>query len=127
LDPKRLDAVIVSQAGIAYAGRTPQLVRNGYSEPIFITPGARDLAAIVLAEWTVCCPADQRLYERADVIRTHRLMTSQSYGYPVHLRRSLVFEFADAGHILGSASIELRTGEGGSHRMVYSGCVGRSG
>lgn len=127
LDPKRLDAVILSQAGLAYAGRTPQLVRNGYSKPIYTTPGTRDLAAVVLAEGTICCAEDQRLYELDDVIRTHRLMTSQSYGQPVHLRRNLVFEFADAGHILGSASIELRTGEGGSHRMVYSGCVGRPG
>src|SRR5690606_8073177 len=63
LDPKRLDAVILSQAGLAYAGRTPQLVRNGYSKPIFTTPGTRDLAAIVLAEGTICCPEDQRLYE----------------------------------------------------------------
>lgn len=127
LDPTRLDAVILSQAGLAYAGRTPQLVHHGYGKPIYTTPGTRDLAAVALAEATICCPPDERLFELDDVIRTHRLMTSQSYGQPVHLRRNLVFEFADAGHILGSATIELRTGEGGSHRMVYSGCVGRPG
>ena len=129
LDPKRVDALLLSQAGLAYAGRVPQLVRHGYRGPIYATPGARDVAAILLAEAALDLEAagDAALYGLADVVTTQELFVGQPYHRALHLRRNLVFEFSDAGHVLGSASIELRTGEGGSHRIVYSGCVGRSG
>lgn len=127
LDPRRLDAVILSQAGLTYAGRTPQLVRHGYAGPIYATPGTRDLAAVLLAEGSLGTPTAEPLYGLDDVLATTGQMVGQPYHRPIHLRRNLVFEFADAGHILGSASIELRTGEGGSHRIVYSGCLGRPG
>lgn len=129
LDPTRLDAVILSHAGLTYAGRTPQLVRHGYQGPIYATPGTRDLAAVLLAEAALASLDDDpnSLYDLDDVLAAHRQMVGQPYHRPVHLRRNLVFEFADAGHILGSASIELRTGEGGSHRIIYSGCLGRPG
>ncbi|MES2305094.1 MAG: MBL fold metallo-hydrolase [Gemmatimonadota bacterium] len=129
LDPKRVDALLLSQAGLAYAGRVPQLVRHGYRGPIYATPGSRDMAAILLAEAALDLAAegDNALYTLDDVVAAQELFVGQPYHRPLHLRRNLVFEFSDAGHILGSASIELRTGEGGSHRIVYSGCVGRSG
>lgn len=129
LDPRRVDALLLSQAGLAYAGRVPQLVRHGYRGPIYATPGARDMAAILLAEAALDLEAagDEALYSLTDVVAAQELFVGQPYHRPLHLRRNLVFEFSDAGHVLGSASIELRTGEGGSHRIVYSGCVGRSG
>ena len=129
LDPKRVDALLLSQAGLAYAGRAPQLVHHGYRGPIYATPGARDMAAILLSEAALDLDAagDAALYSLADVVAGQELFVGQPYHRPLHLRRNLVFEFSDAGHILGSASIELRTGEGGSHRIVYSGCIGRSG
>jgi metallo-beta-lactamase family protein len=43
------------------------------------------------------------------------------------LRKHLAVEFLEAGHILGSASVDLRVTEGGSHRLVFSGDIGRSG
>lgn len=129
LDPKRVDALLLSQAGLAYAGRVPQLVRHGYRGPIYATPGARDTAAVLLAEAALDLEAEGEgaLYSLDDVVAAQELFVGQPYHRPLHLRRNLVFEFSDAGHVLGSASIELRTGEGGSHRIVYSGCVGRSG
>lgn len=129
LDPKRVDALLLSQAGLAYAGRVPQLVRHGYRGPIYATPGARDMAAILLAEAAMglSSAGESPLYDLGDVVAAQKLFVGQPYHRPLHLRRNLVFEFSDAGHILGSASIELRTGEGGSHRIVYSGCIGRPG
>jgi metallo-beta-lactamase family protein len=43
------------------------------------------------------------------------------------LRKHLALEFVEAGHILGSASVDLRITEGGNHRIVFSGDIGRSG
>lgn len=130
LDPTRVDAVLLSQAGITSAGRTPQLVRHGFTGPIYATPATRNLAAVTLAEAAMAFAESgdpDPLFGLADVVRTQEQMVGQPYHRPVHLRRNLVFEFADAGHILGSSSIELRTGEGGSHRLLYSGSLGRPG
>ena len=44
-----------------------------------------------------------------------------------HLRKHLALEFVEAGHILGSASVDLRITEGVNHRIVFSGDIGRSG
>lgn len=129
LDPRKLDAILLTQAGLAYAGRCPQLVRHGFTGPIYATPGTRDIAAVLLAEAAMELEARNAgaLYGLDDVFATKRLFVGQPYARAIHLRRNLVFEFADAGHMLGSASIELHTGEGGSHRLIYSGCVGRPG
>jgi metallo-beta-lactamase family protein len=44
----------------------------------------------------------------------------------MHLRKHLAVEFLDAGHILGSATVDFRITEGGNHRLVFSGDIGRS-
>jgi metallo-beta-lactamase family protein len=128
LDPARVDAILLSQAGLGYAGRLPQLVRHGFQGTVYATPATRDLATVLHTEVALTAEADGTPpYALADVVAAQALIVGQPYGRATHLRRNLVFELADAGHILGSASIELRTGEGGSHRIVYSGCLGRPG
>lgn len=129
LDPSRVNAVLLSQAGLAYAGRVPQLVRHGFTGTVYATPATRDLAAVLHTETALGheISGEESVYSLADVVAAQALTVGQPYRRAVHLRRNLVFEFADAGHTLGSASIELRTGEGGSHRIVYSGCLGRPG
>lgn len=128
LDPAKVDAILLSQAGSSYAGRVPQLVRHGFRGTVYATPATRDLAAVLHTEIALAREADAvPPYTLADVVAAQALVVGQPYGRTLHLRRNLVFEFADAGHVLGSASIELRTGEGGSHRIVYSGCLGRPG
>lgn len=129
LDPSRVDAVLLSQAGLGYSGRMPQLVRHGYRGPIYATPAARDLAAILHSEAALAWQDTDgdAPYTLDDVIAAQALVVGQPYNRALHLRRNLVFEFIDAGQTLGAASIELRTGEGGSHRIVYAGCLGRPG
>lgn len=129
LDASKVDAILLSQAGLTYAGRVPQLVHHGFTGAIHATQATRDLTAVLHTETALAHPGDggeqQPVYSLADVVKTQGLFVGQPFHRPVHLRRNLVFEFIDAGHILGSATIELRTGEGGSHRIVYSGCLGR--
>jgi len=126
LDPDKVDAILLSAAGLAASGRAPQLVRHGFHGPVYATPATRDCAAVLLAHTALETHGD-RLYGLQDVFATQQLTVGQPYHRPLHLRRNLVFEFTETGHTLGSASIELRTGEGGSHRIVYSGPVGRPG
>jgi metallo-beta-lactamase family protein len=67
------------------------------------------------------------LYTLADALAVQDLMVGLPYRRIHYLRKNLAFEYADAGHILGSASVDLRLTEGGNHRLVFSGDIGRFG
>ncbi len=142
LDPRRVDYVILSHAHIDHAGRLPLLVNRGFHSPIFATPATRDLCAVMLADAAMIQERDaeflqrrgragpecEPLYNLADATAVQDLMLGLPYRRAHHLRKHLAFEFTEAGHILGSASVDLRLTEpGGSHRLVFSGDIGRTG
>ena len=141
VDARRIDAVVLSHAHIDHAGRLPLLVRQGFHGPIFATPATRDLCAVMLpdaahiqekdAEFLQkrgrAGPDSEPLYTLQDAVAVQDLMVGLPYRRPHHLRKNLTFEYTDAGHILGSASVDLRITEGGTHRLVFSGDIGRSG
>lgn len=141
-DPRRIDSIVLSHAHIDHAGRLPLLVRHGFHGPIYATPATRDLTAVMLpdaahiqmkdAEFLARHgrpkgPESEPLYNLADAIAVQDLIVGQPYRRVTHLRKHLAFEFAEAGHILGSASVDMRLTEGGSHRLVFSGDIGRYG
>ncbi len=141
LDPRRLDGVVLSHAHLDHAGRLPLLVRHGFHGPIYATPATRDLSAVMLPDAAhiqekdheylqrhgKAGPESEPLYNLADAVAVQELMIGVPYRRITHLRKHLALEFVDAGHILGSASVDLRVTEGGSHRIVFSGDIGRSG
>ena len=141
VDPRRIDAIVVSHAHIDHIGRLPLLVRRGFHGPIYATPATRDLSAVMLAdaahiqekdaEWLVrrgkAGPASEPLYSVPDAIAAQDLTVGLPYRRMLHLRKHLSLEFADAGHILGSASIDLRLTDPAPHRLVFSGDIGRAG
>ena len=140
-DPRRLDGVVLSHAHIDHSGRLPLLVRHGFHGPVYATPATRDLAAVMLPdagniqekdhEYLVrrgkAGPESEPLYNLADAVAVQELMVGVPYHRITHLRKHLAVELVEAGHILGSASVDLRITEGGSHRLVFSGDIGRSG
>ncbi|MBA3316621.1 MAG: MBL fold metallo-hydrolase [Gemmatimonadales bacterium] len=140
-DPRRLDGVVLSHAHIDHSGRLPLLVRSGFHGPIHATPATRDLCAVMLPDAAHIQEKDfeflvrrgkagaqsEPLYAMADAVATQELMVGVPYHRITHLRKHLAFEFLDAGHILGSASVDIRITEAGSHRLVFSGDIGRSG
>jgi metallo-beta-lactamase family protein len=141
-DPRRVDGVVLSHAHIDHSGRLPLLVRHGFHGPIYATPATRDLTAVMLpdaaniqvkdAEFLARHgrprgPESEPLYNMADAIAVQDLMVGVPYRRITHLRKHLAFEFTDAGHILGSASVDLRLTEDGGHRLVFSADIGRSG
>jgi metallo-beta-lactamase family protein len=141
IDPRRIDAVILSHAHIDHAGRLPLLVSHGFHGPIYATAATRDLCAIMLpdaahiqekdAEFLKrrgkAGPESEPLYTMADAVAVQDLIVGVPYRRVQHLRKHLAFEFTDAGHILGSASVDLRLTEGAGHRVVFSGDIGRAG
>jgi metallo-beta-lactamase family protein len=140
-DARRLDGVVLSHAHIDHAGRLPLLVREGFHGPIHTTPATRDLCAVMLPDSAHIQEKDfeflqrrgkastqsEPLYSMADAIATQELMAGVPYNRITHLRKHLALEFVDAGHILGSASVDIRISESGSHRLVFSGDIGRTG
>jgi metallo-beta-lactamase family protein len=141
IDPRRIDAIILSHAHIDHSGRLPLLVRHGFHAPIMATPATRDLCAVMLADAAhiqekdaellqrrgKAGPASEPLYSLPDAVAVQDLMMGVPYRRVHHLRKHLAFEFTDAGHILGSASVDLRISEGNGHRLVFSGDIGRTG
>ncbi len=140
-DPRRVDGVVLSHAHIDHSGRLPLLVRNGFHGPIHTTPATRDLCAVMLPDAAHIQEKDfeflqrrdkggtqsEPLYSLADAVATQDLIVGVPYRRITHLRKHLALEFLDAGHILGSASVDIRITESGSHRLVFSGDIGRSG
>jgi metallo-beta-lactamase family protein len=140
-DPRRLDGVVLSHAHIDHSGRLPLLVRNGFHGPIHATPATRDLCAVMLPDAAHIQEKDfeflqrrgkagaqsEPLYSLGDAVATQDLMVGVPYRRITHLRKHLALEFLDAGHILGSATVDIRITEAGSHRLVFSGDIGRSG
>jgi metallo-beta-lactamase family protein len=140
-DPRRVDGVVLSHAHIDHAGRLPLLLREGFHGPIYATPATRDLCAVMLPDAAQiqerdveylrrqgkAAPESEPLYTLADAIAVQDLMVGVPYRRITHLRKHLALEFLDAGHILGSASVDLRISEDGNRRIVFSGDIGRTG
>jgi len=140
-DARRVDAIVLSHAHIDHSGRLPLLVRRGFHGPIYATPATRDLSAVMLLDAAhiqekdfdflaargKAGPTSEPLYNRGDAIAVQELMIGLPYRRLFHLRKHLTVEFTDAGHILGSASVDLRIADPAPHRVVFSGDIGRAG
>src|SRR5687768_13673200 len=141
LDARRIDGVVLSHAHIDHSGRLPLLVKDGFHGPVYSTPATPDWSSVMLAdagniqerdhEFLLrrgkALPESEPLYSLRDAIAVQDLMVGVPYRRVFHLRKHLALEFHEAGHILGSATVDLRVSENGNQRLVFSGDVGRSG
>src|SRR5205823_11239099 len=120
--PAEIDAVLLSHAHVDHCGNLPNLVRQGFSGPIYCTPATRALAAVMLGDAAKIQEEDasylnrrrekgepkvEPLYDGRDVYRTLLQLRAVSYGVPANVGRGLTATFTDAGHLLGSAMIQL--------------------
>jgi metallo-beta-lactamase family protein len=141
-DPLELDFMLLTHAHIDHSGRIPRLVKQGFEKPIYTTAPTSDLAEIMLldsayiqeteAEWRTrkARRAGRRalepLYTQDDARRSVKLFKTVDYDVPTELAPGVTVVFHDAGHILGSAFLELRLEEQGEKiRVVFSGDVGQ--
>jgi metallo-beta-lactamase family protein len=137
-----IDAVILSHAHIDHSGNLPLLVKNGFTAPIYSTPATIDLDGAMLLDTAHIQESDveflnkrrhQRgeeqvapLYTTEDAQRTLPLFQPVPYYTPKQLSGKLSYQCYDAGHILGSSTILLRSEENGREvRLLFSGDVGR--
>lgn len=137
-DPRSLDAVILSHAHNDHIGRLPRLIREGFRGPIYCTHATGDITGVMLRdsariqkeEWAYAKSSDdsltEPLFELIDVERTIDQLYRIPYGTPTEIRPGLNMAFHDAGHILGSAIVDLRFRENGRDRkFVFTGDIGR--
>ena len=140
--PASVDAVLLTHAHIDHSGKLPLLYKNGYRGRIYMTRASRDLCKIMLmdsahiqeqeAEWrnkkakrSSGNPPYTPLYDSADAENTLKLIRAEDYDVVFDVAEGVKARFIDAGHLLGSAYIELTLTENGVERtVVFSGDIG---
>lgn len=142
VDPGALDAVLLTHAHLDHVGRLPLLVRGDGAHAarwsLYATAATIELAEIILEDSARLQAADaERSRERAapgeplveplftadDSRRVLERAKAVPYGEWIEILPGWRARWRDAGHILGSASIELRAG---GHRIVFGGDIGPS-
>ena len=141
-DPKEVDFMLLSHAHIDHSGRIPRLVKEGFKGDIYCTKATADLCSIMLpdsgyiqemeTEW------DNRKRKRSGGKLRKPLYTVEEakeslkyfrpvlYNQNIKISEEIAVRFKDAGHILGSAVIELWIKEGDKEiKLVFSGDLGR--
>ncbi len=138
-----IDAVVLSHAHVDHCGNLPNLVRRGFAGPIYCTPATRALVAVMLGDASKIQQEDANylnrklmrgeakvapLFDARDVFRTLTKMQAVRYGEPFSVGKGMEVTFADAGHLLGSATVHLRLDTpSGEKRVTFTGDVGRPG
>jgi metallo-beta-lactamase family protein len=137
----QIDYVLVTHAHIDHSGRLPLLVKNGYEGKIFATEATCRLLSIMLRDSAHIQEMDainqnrkgkragkelqEPIYTVEDAQETVTRLQPSEYGEVIELCEGVKFRFTDAGHLLGSSSIEMWLTENGvTKKIVFSGDIG---
>lgn len=142
-DVRELDFVLLTHAHIDHSGLLPRLLMLGYKGPVYATPATIDLLQVLLldsahiqekeAEWQLRHGrrrnGSQRglmapLYSVTQAMASLQRLRPVEYGETFQPHPDLRVRYSDAGHILGSAIIEVWLGK---RKIVFSGDIGQPG
>lgn len=142
-DPRKIDFMLLTHAHIDHSGRIPKLYNDGYRNPIYATKATCDLCKIMLpdsghiqemeTEWrnkkriregkTELKP----LYTAEEALKSTELFVPVKYSEIIDVSENITVRFNDAGHMLGSAMIEIWITENGiTEKAVFSGDIGNN-
>jgi metallo-beta-lactamase family protein len=143
VDPKSLDAIVLTHAHIDHTGYLPRLVAQGYNGPIYATSATVDLARILLPDAGHLQEEEARyrnkhqlskhkpalpLYTLEDAMASLEWLRPVGYGEVVGLSKTLGFDLIPAGHILGSSFVRFRDSSAAALKTVlFTGDIGRYG
>ena len=128
-DPAHIDFVLLTHAHIDHAGLLPRLVERGFKGPVYATAATCDLLGVMLPDAAHVQERESApLYSLAQAQACLRLLQAIDYERTIDLGGGMRCRFRDAGHILGSAIIELWSQDNGAVRKtVFSGDLGQPG
>ncbi|MBD3637775.1 MAG: MBL fold metallo-hydrolase [Crocinitomicaceae bacterium] len=138
IDPSTIDAIILTHAHLDHCGYIPVLVKNGFTGPIYCTPSTAELTEIILLDSAKIQEEDAEraarlhysghlhpkpLYTQKDAKSSFGLFSAHEYHEWVLIDTEIKFQLVNAGHILGSAMVELKVFD---KTFLFSGDIGRS-
>lgn len=146
-DPTTLDFVLLTHAHIDHSGMLPKLTRDGFRGPILTTAATANLLEVMLLDSAHIQETDAAraargqhgrprarqaptapIYQMHDAEACLKQVRPVSYDEKTTPHPDLACTFREAGHILGSAILELWiTEEGKSTKLVFSGDLGQPG
>lgn len=137
VDPKTIEAVLLTHAHLDHSGYLPLLVRNGFTGMVLATKATTDLCELLLADSGHLMEEDAKfanrhgysrhrpalpLYTQKDALNSLKQFRSVAFHEPVEILPGCTATWRIAGHILGAATIQL---DWGGLRIVISGDLGR--
>jgi len=141
---RKIDAMVLSHAHIDHSGALPLLYKTGYRGNIWTTPATRDLCASMLEDAAAIQQHDadwinrqiekkhadmepvEPLYDQEDVVGVLGCMLSLPYRRPQVIAKGVTVTLLDAGHVLGSALVQLDIDDvGETRRLLFTGDLGR--
>ena len=142
-DVNEIDFMLLTHAHIDHSGRIPKLYKEGYRNPVITTKATRDLCSIMLPdsghiqeqeiEWRnrkrmrEGKEALPPLYTAQDAIDTMEIFKPVNYDEIIEIEPNIYVRFNDAGHMLGSAIIEIWVKEDGKEtKAVFTGDLGNN-
>jgi len=143
VDPASLDAVVLSHAHIDHSGNLPTLARHGFRGKVYSTPATRDLCDVMLRDSAFLQSRDlefvnkkraaqgknlfEPLYEQEDVDKIMSRFETMPLKRLGDLGNGVSLVFHNAGHILGSALVQLdiKDSNGQIRRLLFSGDLGQ--
>ncbi len=144
VNPAEIDYIFITHAHIDHSGLLPLIYAHGFRGQVFATKATCELCSIMLrdsahiqmfeAEWKnrkgrrAGGPKVQPLYEMKDAEGVLRHFVPCEYEKKVSIDENLTVRFIDAGHLLGSSSIEMWVREDEEEvKIAFSGDIGHSG
>lgn len=135
--PSELDAIVISHAHIDHCGFLPWVTKHGFRGPVYCTPGTQSLLKIMLPDAAHIQvedaayfnrkhrngPKREPLYTPIDAVQALSLVQTEMYGETWQITNDVHVTFRRAGHILGSANVQLSIENGPT--VAFSGDVGR--
>lgn len=140
-DPSEIKCLFLTHSHLDHIGLVPRLVKEGFKGKIITTSAAADIVELILYDSAHIQESDSErhnrkalpgqqtivpLYSRKDVILVLPLIQRKRYNVMESLCKGIRYRFVDAGHILGSATLELWYQDGqGEKKIVFSGDIGK--
>ncbi|MNF42589.1 Ribonuclease [compost metagenome] len=139
--PNKIDALLLTHGHLDHTGRVPMLIKYGYNGPIYSTEETLKLAQIILQDsariqvsdamrknrkqWKEGQPIAEPLYSTEHVEFIKELTRPVEYNTDIKVAEGITAKWIEAGHMLGSGSIEVKVTENGkTQTIVFSGDLG---